>query len=793
MAEESLYLVDQMSPSLRRIAEEADRLNRRMVSLERQIRSLEKPTKLTRLRRELKEVQKEAKLTEKALKDATLAEQKLRAGYSASRNKYLHQRLDALKQENLRKQQLFYGPNKEYSDARNKYLHQRLDEMRRQREQDKKLRDQNKAIFGDPLRRDRIKYQNGRILDGLTFEERVQRRLNEINPKRNLEERVQKVLNRMTPERKHNMLMDSFSKNVMTTNLSLQKFSNTLIHLGALVGSVGLIFGALKGAATTVIEPTSRYMSNYMRTSLTSDRQLSTKDMMGQLYDTAIRTRSDAQGTMMLYNRIAMSGVKASNEDIRRFVETFNKTMMISGTSGQENKAVMLQLAQGMGSNRLGGDEFRSIAEQAPMFKYMLAKGLSVNPGALKQMGAEGKLTADTIMQAMKNVQDLVDTIAENAPLTIDQTLIIMQTRWERFLNSSMVGYIAIRDLLKQISDWMATTKGEETMTEIVSIMNMAIFRTIQFFKMMTGPVLFILTHLRQIGKTIRNIGILAIIANWQILVNAVLGGLAWIQRSLIFTISSVGQLGYALLNVGGFAKAGMSTAATSIRAVGTAIHSWIPELLAVLAIMLAITKVLPAIKREIQVESYINKGLEAKGFSKEDIGKASAYQVQQKGFISPGQAGVKMTKGSWAALEEAQKLRQQYAKDNPREGTEEYYKKISDDAMKQFEEILKKTEGSMDSFKNIPMDPSKSIRNVGKVGEVGRINEDVKLNTEGIQMMKAIAERQWYMQNEVTVPQKVEITVDKSTNVDPESLAESLNQGMQIAIASSMRGEAMA
>ena len=113
-------------------------------------------------------------------------------------------------------------------------------------------------------------------------------------------------------------------------------------------------------------------------------------------------------------------------------------------------------------------------------------------------------------------------------------------------------------------------------------------------------------------------------------------------------------------------------------------------------------------------------------------------------------------------------------------------------DAQKALRDINRSTEqfyGKMDSSKNIPM-PVESKG--GKLNSVGRIEDDVNLNTDSIQMMKALAERQWIVQNEVTVPQKVDMLVDKSTNVDPQSLAENFNQAIQLATASSMRGEAI-
>ena len=82
MAEEQLTLVDGMSASLRRIYQEAEKLNKRMLSLRSNIKILEKPTSMSYLKRELREAELQAKKTEQAIKNMKQAEliaQKTRA------------------------------------------------------------------------------------------------------------------------------------------------------------------------------------------------------------------------------------------------------------------------------------------------------------------------------------------------------------------------------------------------------------------------------------------------------------------------------------------------------------------------------------------------------------------------------------------------------------------------------------------------------------------------------------------------------------------------------------------
>lgn len=727
MAEEQLNLIDGMSASLRRICQEAERLNKRMLSLKADIKSLEKPMSLSFLRRELKETEKQAKLTQNALKRAVRVGEKegvlsWNARYRGIQHLMPYGQKQYIKDADL----IRYGQRLEYS----------------------------------PIRRNRMLWDNGRIVNGMTFNERLAK-LQEKSFS-NMFSKSHPILSNMAKLDNQFGLLSNSSSSLVGTFMTV---TSTLLFFGGILSSVA------DAANRVFIQPQSKYMSDFTRVAMTNDGKKTPREMMNELYDTASRTRAPADATFMLYNRVALSGVKATNERIRRFVESFNKVTAISGTTGQENRAVMLQLAQGIGSNRLGGDEFRSISEQAPLFKYMLAKGMGVNPGALKEMGAQGKLTAEAILTSMEKVQDQIDSIFKEAPLTVDQSLNILQNHWSQLVNEQFVGYMAIRDLIRDITIWMTTPKGKEVLSNIIQKWNIFLYKTAQLIREKVAPAfIWVLTHL----KLIKNVIIGVMIAT--LLVRTAIG------------LLKMAVIGFKFLEWFMSASAGAVLLRTTIQsmipaidAVGLAVGKWIPPLLIVAGILFAISKLIPAVNGWVKEDAYITSKLKEKGYSQEDIGKASAYEMQNKGFMAPGQPGVKMTRKSMQAYNDAIKLREQYKKDHPKEGTPEYYEKLNRDAMQQFQKVTENMGGMTDSSKNVPM--------VGKVKEVGKVNDKISIDNDGIEMMKAIAERQWVMQNEVTVPQNVPITITKEVDVDEERIAEAITGGMKIAVASSMRG----
>ena len=91
----------------------------------------------------------------------------------------------------------------------------------------------------------------------------------------------------------------------------------------------------------------------------------------------------------------------SSSEEIIAFTEQLNKQFIIAGTEASGISAAMLQLTQAMGSGVLRGEEYNSILEQAPNIIESIANYMEVPKGQLKDMAAEGKITADIVKNAM--------------------------------------------------------------------------------------------------------------------------------------------------------------------------------------------------------------------------------------------------------------------------------------------------------------------------------------------------------------------------------------------------------
>lgn len=150
----------------------------------------------------------------------------------------------------------------------------------------------------------------------------------------------------------------------------------------------------------------------------------SLNDVTEELFNIANRTRSSFEATADLYARVALAAreLGRSQQELLEFTESVNQAIILSGASAQEASAGLIQLAQGLASNRLSGDELRSVLEQLPLIADVIAKQLGVTRGELRKLGEQGQLTADIILDSFKSSRleleqrfgKTVATIAQN-------------------------------------------------------------------------------------------------------------------------------------------------------------------------------------------------------------------------------------------------------------------------------------------------------------------------------------------------------------------------------------------
>ncbi len=181
-------------------------------------------------------------------------------------------------------------------------------------------------------------------------------------------------------------------RSVNNSMQSIAKAANVArLALAGLAGGVSLqAFVGLADAATN--------LNSRLKTVTTSQQELNA--VQAKLLDIANRTRSPLEESVNLYAALARStkDTKASQQDLLTVIETFNKSIAITGGSTESAKAAITQFNQAMASGVLRGEEFNSVSEQAPKILDILGQSLGKTRGELREMAKEGKLTSDVVL-----------------------------------------------------------------------------------------------------------------------------------------------------------------------------------------------------------------------------------------------------------------------------------------------------------------------------------------------------------------------------------------------------------
>jgi len=233
-------------------------------------------------------------------------------------------------------------------------------------------------------------------------------------------------------------------------------------HASAAVGAFGklaTIIGVVLGTRE-IIQAADEWTNMYSRIGLVTKSTAEQAAMQEKVYEIAQLTRQEYGTTADLYVKMARNSKElgATQQDVLNATETVNKALVIGGASTTEAKATILQLGQALASGRLAGDELRSISENAPLLFQAIADYYGVTIGKLKDMGAQGALTAEGIFKAILKAKTKMDKEFGKMPVTIAQSVTYAMNRIGKLifnLNKETSVFQAIAGGIVKSADWI--------------------------------------------------------------------------------------------------------------------------------------------------------------------------------------------------------------------------------------------------------------------------------------------------------------------------------------------------
>ena len=239
---------------------------------------------------------------------------------------------------------------------------------------------------------------------------------------------------------------ERFNQEISAGTQQANELTNTIKRAVAAYVSIQSVGKALN-ISDELVQTTSRL-------NMMNDGVQTTAELVNMVYAAA----QDARGSFsQMADVVARFGNNAkdafsSSEEVVAFADLIQKQMTIAGASTQEAANAELQLSQALGSGVLRGDELNSIFEQAPNLIQNIADYLDVPIGKIREMAADGELSADVVKAAIFSAADDINSKFNEMPMTWGQI-------WQSMQNTAL---IAFQPVLQRLND-LANSEAFQT------------------------------------------------------------------------------------------------------------------------------------------------------------------------------------------------------------------------------------------------------------------------------------------------------------------------------------------
>lgn len=242
--------------------------------------------------------------------------------------------------------------------------------------------------------------------------------------------------------------------------------------VGAAVGAVGRLAAAFftLQAAIRLVGQADELNTLNARLRLATSSTEEFERAQAALFAMAQRTRTGLGETIALYSRIAQATKDAGVGQgvLLEVVETINQAVQLSGASTQAAEQALVQLGQGLASGTLRGEELNSVLEQTPALADAIAKGLGKTRGELRQLGQDGKLTAEQVITALQKQRDVVASQFAQLPLTVGQAVTQLKNAGLQLLGAFDTAAQATGGLAKEIAALAAFLSSDEAIGAVI-------------------------------------------------------------------------------------------------------------------------------------------------------------------------------------------------------------------------------------------------------------------------------------------------------------------------------------
>ena len=236
-------------------------------------------------------------------------------------------------------------------------------------------------------------------------------------------------------------------------------------------GAAALGFAGIAGTAVDVVKTADSMTLLDSRLKLATKSQEEFVKTQQALRNSSLQTGLNLESQIAGYTQLERStrALGLSSTQLTFLTESFGKAAVVSGADAASYQSALTQLNQGFASGVIRGQEFNSVAEQAPAIMEALANGLRGNNkqfdefekkgllgvAALRKMAGEGQLvnsvTVPALIEGLKQTNKQFDQM----PLTVQRATEQLSTAYKIWIadqNSAISGTSGLSKAISNIS-----------------------------------------------------------------------------------------------------------------------------------------------------------------------------------------------------------------------------------------------------------------------------------------------------------------------------------------------------
>ncbi|WGE81836.1 tape measure protein [Actinobacillus equuli subsp. haemolyticus] len=161
------------------------------------------------------------------------------------------------------------------------------------------------------------------------------------------------------------------------------------------------------------------------------------------VFDISLRTSQAISATSEVYKSFSQNAkaLKIDQQDVAELTETVSKSVALSGASSATASNALIQFGQSLLMGKLKAQEFNSLITQTPTIIQNIAKGLGLTTAEFKAMVDRGEMTADKMVEGLKNAKAQVDADFSNNLKTLSGSFTNLETSMIKFVGEADQAY----------------------------------------------------------------------------------------------------------------------------------------------------------------------------------------------------------------------------------------------------------------------------------------------------------------------------------------------------------------